>query len=460
MLQSIEIEIKLSETRTELRALQGAPPADDATDEVRAAFDVKLEDGMKSLDDLETQKRTALKAEEVAQERALKLVNVEQRVGIGDLPNMPPEFREFMGIEARCSLDGFFDGVHQNIETVGAEREMRQALGITDRGVIPWPMLVEPVRLQEIRQAQRAALAEGAKVRAIIGKEFADKIGEGNDVFLRAAFGSGSTVMSMQDPIIQDVFAASTAAFLMTRFSSAPVGDALELVLTSTGAGVTADRTARAAAGSLAARTLTPKDIRAVYDINKTDLQRFRGLESSLRADLPRAINDVMDKNVLVGAQFSGSILARTVDPSNPSATPTFQGAIATIAEAVDGKHARTLKECKLVVNPATISVFYGQLASNTAVTLTDYFMMNTGGIMTTSNMPIEASNVSKGIVCKTGPGVMYNGIAKMWGGGIQVIRDMYTKAPEGQLIITASMYADYDVVRPAGYLQVEFYTA
>ena len=334
---------------------------------------------------------------------------------------------------------------------------MRQALGITERGVIPWPMLVEPKRLHEIRQEQRAALAEGAKVRAIIGKEFADKIGEGNDVFLRAAFGSGSTVMSMQDPIIQDVFAYSTAAFLMTRFSSAPVGDALELVLTSTSAAIVADRTARAGAGSLAARTLTPKAIRAVYDINKTDLQRFRGLESSLRADLPRAINDIMDFNVLQGAGFSGSILARTTDPSNPSAVVMFGTAIGTVAAAIDGKHARTLKECKLVVNPTTMAVFYGLLASNTAVTLPDYFMMNSGGIMTTSNMPVVASTISKGIVCKTGPGVMYNGIAKMWGGGIQVIRDEYSKAPENQLIVTANLYADYDVVRPAGYEQVEF---
>ena len=181
-------------------------------------------------------------------------------------------------------------------------------------------MLIEPMRLHEIRQEQRAALAEGAKVRAIIGKEFADKIGEGNDVFLRAAFGSGTTVMSMQDPVIQDIFGASTASFLMTRFSSAPVGDALELVLTSTGAGITADRTARTAAGSLAARTLSPKAIRAVYDINKTDLQRFRGLESSLRADLPRTISDVIDANVLNGSDFSGSILARTTNPTNPSA--------------------------------------------------------------------------------------------------------------------------------------------
>ena len=460
MLQSTELEIKLSETRTELRALQAGPPADDATEEVRAAFDVKLSDGMKSLDDLETQKRTALKAEEVAQERALKLVNVEQRVGAGDLPNMPPEFREFMGIEARCSLDGFFDGLHENIETLGAEREMRQALGITERGTIPWPMLIEPKRLQEIRQEQRAALAEGAKVRAIIGKEFADKIGEGNDVFLRAAFGSGSTVMSMQDPVIQDVFGASVASFLMTRFSSAPVGDALELVLTSTGASIKADRATQTAAGSLAARTLTPKAIRAVYDINKTDLQRFRGLESSLRADLPRAINDVVDANVINGSSFSGSILARAAAGTTPTAVPTFGSAITEIALGIDGKHARTLKEVKVVVNPLTLRQFYGLLASNTAVTLPDYFMMNTGGIMTTSNMPAKSGSISKAILCRTGPGVQYNGVAKVWGGGIQVIRDEYTKAPENQLIITANLYADFDVVRVAGYRAPEFFSS
>ena len=459
MLQSTETEIKLSEKRTELRALLADPPKDDAKEEVRAAHDEKVKTGTQQLDDLETQMRTALKAEDVAVERARLLSEVEGRVGAGDLPNIPSELREFMGIEARCSVEGFFDGITGN-EPSGAEKEMRQSLGIVERGVIPWPMLVEPKRLQEIRQEQRAALAEGAKVRAIIGREFAEKIGEGNNVFLRAAFGSGSTLMSMQDPIIQDVFGASTAAFLMTRFSSAGIGDALELVLTSTGAGVTADRTSRTAGGSLAARTLKPKAIRATYDINKTDLQRFRGLEASLRADLPRAINDVVDKNVLTGSDFTGSILERTTDPSNPSADAAFGTSIGAVAAAIDGKHARTLKEVKIVVNPKTMQVFYGLLASNTAVTLPDYFMMNSGGIMTTSNMPAEASNISKAIACKTGPGVQYNGIGKVWGGGIQVIRDEYSKAPENQLIITANVYMDFDVVRAAGYLQIEFKTS
>ena len=162
MLQSTEHEIALSELRTELRSLQANPPADDATEEVRAAHDTKITDGLQKLDDLETQKRTALKAEEVAVDRARRMADVEGRVGGGDLPSIPSELREFMGIEARCSVEGFFDGITGN-EPSGAEKEMRQSLGIVERGVIPWPMLVEPKRLQEIRQEQRAALAEGGE---------------------------------------------------------------------------------------------------------------------------------------------------------------------------------------------------------------------------------------------------------------------------------------------------------
>ena len=459
MLKSDELTLKLSEHRQAHNALVTGGASED-TDEARSEHDDAINASFQRTGELEAEFRAAKSAEADAVEQAHEMRLAEIRTpGGGDMAAVPAEIREMMGIESRCSIDGFVDGIDDTLEVVGAERELRASMNITRRGVIPWGMLLAPPRLQEIRQEQLVALAEGARVRAMVGRELAARIGEGNDTFLRAAFGSGTSVQSMQDPIIQDVFGASTAAFLMTRFSSAPVGDALELVLTSTGAGITADRTARVAAGSLTARTLTPKAIRAVYDINGTDLQRFRGMESSLRADLPRAISDVMDANVLNGTSFSGSILARTTNPTNPTVDVTFGSGIASLAAAIDGKHARTLKETKLVVNPWTLQQMYGLLASNTAVTLPDYYMMHSGGIMTTSNMPVTASRINKAIACKTGPGVQYNGIAKMWGGGIQVIRDEYSKAPENQLVITANVYADYDVVRPAGYLQIEFRT-
>ena len=160
MLQSTEIEIKLSELRTELRALQAGPPADDATEEVRAAHDTSVDDGLQKLDDLETQKRTALKAEEVAQERALKLVNVEKRVGAGDMPNIPTEIREYMGVEARCEMAPFLrNGLVPGARIDGAESELRSIFGIDEPGVVPWGLFLEPKRLQEIRQEQRQAMS-------------------------------------------------------------------------------------------------------------------------------------------------------------------------------------------------------------------------------------------------------------------------------------------------------------
>ena len=448
MLQSTEIEIKLSETRTELRALQAGPPDDDATEEVRAAYDVKIDDGMKSLDDLETQKRTALKAEEVAQERALKLVNIEQRVGAGDMPNIPTEIREYMGVEARCEMAPFLrNGLVPGAHVDGAEAELRSIFGIDEPGVVPWGLFLEPKRLQEIRQEQRQSMSQQGEDRQLV-----------KDASLRAAFSPGSTIMSMQDAVIQDVFGASTAAFLGTRFSSAPVGDSLQFVLTSGSAGITADATDRAQAGSLAAVTLTPKALRASYLINKSDLMRVRGLESALRADMPRAIADVLDNAVINGAASGGlsnGIIHSAGTVSVATVTVTFDTGIGTVYAGVDGKYARTLKELKVVVSPAAIRKFGALLASNTAVTLVDYFMMNSGGIMTTSNMP--TATPFPAIVCKTGPGMMGNVAAKMWGGGIQIIRDEQSKAPGNQLVLTANAYYDFAVLRTDGFEIVSF---
>ena len=85
---------------------------------------------------------------------------------------------------------------------------------------------------------------------------------------------------------------------------------------------------------------------------------RFRGLESSLRADLPRAINDVVDKNSLTGSDLHRLDSGSDDQPRPTRATNvTFGSGIASLAAAIDGKHARTLKEVKLVVNPHTLAI-------------------------------------------------------------------------------------------------------
>ena len=148
------------------------------------------------------------------------------------MPNIPTEIREYMGVEARCEMAPFLrNGLVPGAHVDGAEAELRSIFGIDEPGVVPWGLFLEPKRLQEIRQEQRQAMTQQGDER-LAGKDAAS---------LRAAFSPGSTIMSMQDAVIQDVFGASTASFLGTRFSSAPVGDSLQFVLTSGSAGITAD---------------------------------------------------------------------------------------------------------------------------------------------------------------------------------------------------------------------------
>ena len=157
MLQSTELEIKLSELRTELRGLQAKLRLRMTRPRKSAPrMTGRSPTAWQSLDDLETQKRTALKAEEVAQERALKLVNVEQRVGAGDIPTMPAEFREFMGIEAQVLARWVLRRrIHDTMhDEVGAELEMRQALG------------VERTRRDSVADVDRAQAAAGDSSRA------------------------------------------------------------------------------------------------------------------------------------------------------------------------------------------------------------------------------------------------------------------------------------------------------
>ena len=57
--------------------------------------------------------------------------------------------------------------------------------------------------------------------------------------------------------------------------------------------------------------------------------------------------------------------------------------------------------------------------------------------------------------ICKTGPGRGDNAVGKVWGGGIQIIRDEVTQAGAGQVIITARSLYDFAVVRTAGYYEL-----
>ena len=430
MLKSDEITLKLSEHRSAHNELANTRLADDATEVDQTEHRAKLDGSIKKLGELEAEFRGAITAEEKSVEDAHAL-----RVAGGVGSNEPPvEVREYLELEKRADFGRFLESSLSAEPVEGAEAELRSAVvkscGTAGyENVVPWAMLIEPNRLRAIRDEQLEK---------------------------RAVVTSPSDIGAFQDPIIQDVFAASSMAFLRTRFQSASVGDNLEYVLTSTGATVVAKSADTTYAGSLASTEMTPHRLTAGYDFQVEQLARIKGLESALRADLPRALADALDKAYLTD-DLSGSILdSYTITAA--TATVTWASGVETMASGIDGKYARDMNELKLLVGVKALRKFWGLFRGNSSdYSLAQYLKMVSGGIMASANLP--DGDTQEAIVCKTGPGMSDNAVGKVWGGGVRIIRDEVTEAGKGRVKITARALYDFAVLRTAGFVGVSFKT-
>ena len=185
MLESQKVQRSQSEKRRELHAVrkqvEGLP--DDASPERRGELSGQMTQVADDLSALDLKYCTAVDAEAKAVEDARKS---------GDHEQPSAEVREYRDVENRATLGGFMRSVveGQPLKPESPEAELRAAtlgaVGGGYDGIVPWAMFLEK-----------------------------DKIAE-----IRTAFAPGTTIPAMQDPIIQEVFAASTAAFLGTRFES------------------------------------------------------------------------------------------------------------------------------------------------------------------------------------------------------------------------------------------------
>ena len=280
MLRSQELQTKIFELREKRDKAQRDYMA--VEPEKRAAAEPAYRTSVGELDTSIGQQTAALGEAWSAEEREqVELRATVARIGAGDMPSIPPEMRSFIEVEGRASLGQFIERDLSDMGAVldGAEAEYRSATVEEIGGQhpampspIPWAMFLEPDRLRSIREEQ-------VKKRAVIG--------------------GSPTGGTMQDPIIAEVFAASTAMFLGTTFRAAGTGQVIEYVLTSSGATLLAASAAHTAAGSLAATTLVPRSIRSKYELEVEQVATIRGIESAVRADVPRAIMAQIDNEVL-----------------------------------------------------------------------------------------------------------------------------------------------------------------
>ena len=338
------------------------------------------------------------------------------------------EGAEIRALSNRSRLSSFVRSAISGNSIVGAEKELQDAAGIEERGpnggvLVPW------AALQETRADAATAAPSGGGQRQHLG-------------------------------IIGRVFARTATAFLGARMESVGMGEQSYIVLSggvnpevkAAGAGKDSEK------ATLSAVTLTPRRLTAAYTLRVEDIAKVPGFENGLRRDLADAIGAELDDQTINSASNPTGFFAALSDPSKPSKVADFGAYAQAGASGVDGKHANSLGEVRMLVGPQTYSHAGGLVASGTAQTAAAHLQEVTGGFQASDHVPAmdATSKTQQAILYRSGAMADADSLVALWE-GLEIIRDPYSGASQGEVRITAISLFDFAVLRAAAYSKLAF---
>ncbi|WP_017998085.1 phage major capsid protein [Paracoccus sp. N5] len=176
--------------------------------------------------------------------------------------------------------------------------------------------------------------------------------------------------------------------------------------------------------------------------------QAGEGLESAIRRDLNAAIAAELDRVVINGTGAAGQPLGIIPGAATYGITSTPVGATATwatfraqIVAFMEANAITSASQVNLGFDPAIWAELDDALITGTAVSEWDRLTKHVGTPAISNIIPDETA-IMTATVQGIAPG--YLGIY----GGVDLIRDPYTKAASGQLVLTALVTADFTVPR------------
>lgn len=338
---------------------------------------------------------------------------------------------EIANLEGRCSVAGYLNEAATGNGVDGAEREYRTAVmgDAAAEGLMPVRMLGDRIL--------------GGEHRAV------------------TPVAAGAVSLGSQADVLARVFERSIASELGVSMPSVPMGErGYPVMLTGSTVSQQAKGGEQAAtAGSFGGFNLSPLRLTGSYEFNVEDLQLLRGLEDTLRRDLRASLQDKMDDQLVNGngaAPNVNGFLSELSAPAAEGARATFASYVKAFTSQVDGLNAYDIAELRAVISQSTYSDMEGfYRAAGTEQTSYSELRRRGVGIRVSHRMPATPTQgtLNKNdtlILSKTGyPGT--NAIAPIWS-GIQLIRDIYTKAESGQVRVTMLMLWNFKVVREAGW--------
>ena len=399
MTRSQKLTVRLSEIRQKLNELLGV---EDRSDDQSAELETLTAEAQR----LEPELRAAIVAEgDPAETRTDTTEDAEDR-----------ERRE---LRERSGLHRYIGAALSGSVLDGAEPEYAAAEGCP--GLVPLTM-VGPT--MEQRQAAEAAAVEH---RAVTPAP------------------ADADVNHTHAPIVPALFDRSAAPFLGIEMPTVPTGIASFPILgTSVTAGMRAeDADAPETAGAFTVSDADPRRLTGSFRIRKEDIAKLSGLEDALRGNLGMVISDEFDKQGVNGNGTKPNLhglLQLLTDPSAPaSGAETYARYQAAASSHVDGLYATGPEDVRLLVGPHTGRHMLGVYRANEdSRTAWDLLTSTYGGVRITRRIADPASNIQQAIVRRANPGMDRVAVAPVWM-GMEIIRDPYTAAPKGQVVITAT---------------------
>ena len=284
------------------------------------------------------------------------------------------ESAEIRSLRARVSIRDYLDAAHGGIAPMGAARELSEALDVepigADGGVaVPWQVLEQRSRTETRADASTTTAA-------LDGPE-------------------------MQRPILQRLFGSKNLlSALGVRFDDVPRGRTEWPILTggSAPAQTKEDAAHDAVAATFATTTLKPKRLTGRYRFTvEQRAQIGDGLESALRRDLAGAVEAAMCQTIVNGTAPNNAnpervqgFLTKLTAPTAPTAAPTFAAgaALAGASSVLDGLHALTEGQVRIVIGPESYRVLAGIIGNGSDMAITEALRTRSGGLTGVSVHP------------------------------------------------------------------------
>ena len=416
MLRSQTINLRISEVRQRLNALAGQ---DSLTDEERAESDRLTTE----FADCETRHRAAIVGESAeATTRAAEF-------------STDGEATELRQLAEKASIGRYLTHARTGAQLAdGPELELNQALkvGVTDGIAIPWQAL--EVRALETRAPTTTAALDGG---------------------------------TMQRPILQRLFGMDVFDALGVRIDTVPAGMSEWPLLTGGVAPIqTAETSAAPAAVTavFAAQSLKPKRLTGRYEFTYEQAAQVRDIEQALRRDLADAVRSGMNAQLFTGdgsGQNITGFLTRLTAPTDPTAEAGYSDYAKSAASLVDGIHAGMESQVSCVIGTESYQHAAGVFQTGSGEAGIEAIKKRSRMCMASNFVPAAASDIQNGNIYHAGMDAMRgDSIAAIWP-TLQVIRDIYTNAADGQVNLTwITLWDCYTAFRPNAYKRVAFQLA